>query len=64
MKVPAVELSPLRCVLVQGVVSTNDGKVVRAFHRFTLVDQTGKFFFFCALPAAVHMLCTGGMRLS
>ncbi|GMH40661.1 hypothetical protein BSKO_08565 [Bryopsis sp. KO-2023] len=24
----------------QGVVSTSDGKVVRAFHRFTLVDQT------------------------
>eukprot|EP00803_Ostreobium_quekettii_P004434 evm.model.scf_2187.2 EVM.evm.TU.scf_2187.2 scf_2187:11453-16415(-) len=26
----------------QGVVSTSDGKVVRAFHRFTLVDQTGQ----------------------
>jgi hypothetical protein len=25
----------------QGVVNTNEGKVVRAFHRFTLVDQTG-----------------------
>lgn len=24
----------------QGVVSTSDGRVVRAFHRFTLVDQT------------------------
>lgn len=23
----------------QGVVNTNEGKVVRAFHRFTLVDQ-------------------------
>lgn len=34
------------CVLpgglgLQGVVSTTEGKVVRAFHRFTLVDQTG-----------------------
>jgi hypothetical protein len=26
----------------QGVVNTNEGKVVRAFHRFTLVDQTGQ----------------------
>ncbi|PNW84405.1 hypothetical protein CHLRE_03g144284v5 [Chlamydomonas reinhardtii] len=26
----------------QGVVSTTEGKVVRAFHRFTLVDQTGQ----------------------
>jgi speckle-type POZ protein len=26
----------------QGVVATNEGKVVRAFHRFTLVDQTGQ----------------------
>ncbi len=26
---------------MQGVVSTNEGKVVRAFHRFTLVDQAG-----------------------
>mmetsp|Transcript_18571 Transcript_18571/g.52184 ORF Transcript_18571/g.52184 Transcript_18571/m.52184 type:complete len:542 (+) Transcript_18571:102-1727(+) len=26
----------------QGVVNTSDGKVVRAFHRFTLVDQTGQ----------------------
>ena len=25
----------------QGVVSTSDGRVVRAFHRFTLVDQAG-----------------------
>ncbi len=25
----------------QGVVNTSEGKVVRAFHRFTLVDQTG-----------------------
>lgn len=24
----------------QGVVSTTDGRVVRAFHRFTLVDQS------------------------
>jgi hypothetical protein len=24
----------------QGVVSTSDGRVVRAFHRFTLVDQS------------------------
>lgn len=24
----------------QGVVNTNEGKVVRAFHRFTLVDQS------------------------
>lgn len=23
----------------QGVISTSEGKVVRAFHRFTLVDQ-------------------------
>jgi hypothetical protein len=23
-------------------VNTNEGKVVRAFHRFTLVDQTGQ----------------------
>jgi ABC-type nickel/cobalt efflux system permease component RcnA len=30
----------MHCVL-QGVVNTSDGKVVRAFHRFTLVDQTG-----------------------
>ncbi len=29
------------CVCVQGVVNTSEGKVVRAFHRFTLVDQTG-----------------------
>eukprot|EP00879_Flechtneria_rotunda_P011184 GHRR01011682.1.p1 GENE.GHRR01011682.1~~GHRR01011682.1.p1 ORF type:complete len:514 (+),score=178.06 GHRR01011682.1:92-1633(+) len=26
----------------QGVVNTNEGKVVRAFHRFSLVDQTGQ----------------------
>jgi speckle-type POZ protein len=26
----------------QGVVNTSDGRVVRAFHRFTLVDQSGK----------------------
>ncbi|GFH17020.1 uncharacterized protein HaLaN_13554 [Haematococcus lacustris] len=26
----------------QGVVNTSEGKVVRAFHRFTLVDQTGQ----------------------
>ncbi|KAG2439943.1 hypothetical protein HXX76_004062 [Chlamydomonas incerta] len=26
----------------QGIVSTTEGKVVRAFHRFTLVDQTGQ----------------------
>jgi speckle-type POZ protein len=26
----------------QGVVSTSEGRVVRAFHRFTLVDQTGR----------------------
>ena len=26
----------------QGVVNTTDGRVVRAFHRFTLVDQTGQ----------------------
>lgn len=26
----------------QGVVNTNEGKVVRAFHRFTLVDQAGQ----------------------
>jgi speckle-type POZ protein len=25
----------------QGVMNTTDGKVVRAFHRFTLVDQKG-----------------------
>ena len=25
----------------QGVVNTSDGRVVRAFHRFTLVDQSG-----------------------
>ena len=25
----------------QGVVNTNEGRVVRAFHRFTLVDQSG-----------------------
>eukprot|EP00983_Pelagomonas_calceolata_P053280 1143238-Pelagomonas_calceolata.AAC.3 len=28
--------------LLRGVVNTSDGKVVRAFHRFTLVDQTGE----------------------
>ncbi len=26
----------------QGIVNTSEGKVVRAFHRFTLVDQTGQ----------------------
>jgi hypothetical protein len=26
----------------QGVVNTSEGKVVRAFHRFTLVDQSGE----------------------
>ena len=26
----------------QGVVNTSDGRVVRAFHRFTLVDQTNR----------------------
>ncbi|KAG2495355.1 hypothetical protein HYH03_006624 [Edaphochlamys debaryana] len=26
----------------QGIVSTTEGKVVRAFHRFTLVDQSGQ----------------------
>lgn len=26
----------------QGVVNTSEGRVVRAFHRFTLVDQTGQ----------------------
>jgi speckle-type POZ protein len=26
----------------QGVVSTSEGRVVRAFHRFTLVDQSGR----------------------
>ncbi|KAL6770795.1 hypothetical protein ACKKBF_B32705 [Auxenochlorella protothecoides x Auxenochlorella symbiontica] len=26
----------------QGVLSTGEGRVVRAFHRFTLVDQTGR----------------------
>lgn len=26
----------------QGVVSTSDGRVVRAFHRFTLVDQSSE----------------------
>ena len=26
----------------QGVVNTSEGRVVRAFHRFTLVDQTGR----------------------
>ena len=25
----------------QGVVNTSEGRVVRAFHRFTLVDQSG-----------------------
>ncbi len=32
----------LRCLLLQGVVNTSEGKVVRAFHRFTLVDQMGQ----------------------
>ena len=27
--------------ILQGIVNTSEGKVVRAFHRFTLVDQTG-----------------------
>ncbi len=27
----------------QGVVNTSDGRVVRAFHRFTLVDQSGQW---------------------
>jgi len=27
---------------LQGVVNTSDGKVVRAFHKFTLVDQSGE----------------------
>ena len=31
------------CVLQQGVLNTSEGKVVRAFHRFTLVNQTGLF---------------------
>lgn len=26
----------------QGVVNTSDGRVVRAFHRFTLVDQANQ----------------------
>ena len=26
----------------QGVVNTSDGRVVRAFHRFTLVDQSAQ----------------------
>lgn len=26
----------------QGVVNTSDGRVVRAFHRFTLVDQSNR----------------------
>ena len=26
----------------QGVVNTSEGRVVRAFHRFTLVDQKGQ----------------------
>lgn len=30
------------CLALQGVVNTSEGKVVRAFHRFTLVDQTGE----------------------
>lgn len=28
----------------QGVVNTTEGRVVRAFHKFTLVDQTGRGF--------------------
>lgn len=26
----------------QGVINTSEGRVVRAFHRFTLVDQSGR----------------------
>lgn len=35
-------LPTLIAPVVQGIVNTSEGKVVRAFHRFTLVDQTGK----------------------
>jgi len=38
------------CLALQGVVNTSDGKVVRAFHRFTLVDQTGGLFLDLLIP--------------
>ncbi len=40
----AARAVPCRAVLclAQGVVQTNEGRVVRAFHRFTLVNQAGE----------------------
>jgi hypothetical protein len=60
-------------VLPQGVVNTSDGKVVRAFHRFTLVDQSGavrwhsastatRLTRFCAAAEEARHLTKGRMR--
>ena len=41
----------------QGVVNTSDGRVVRAFHRFTLVDQSGEALVLSLrqlLPSSCH----------
>ncbi|NBU65194.1 MAG: hypothetical protein EBS29_11955, partial [Chloroflexia bacterium] len=45
----------------QGVVNTTEGRVVRAFHKFTLVDQTGDAFcrrccgvVFVHVPMPIH----------
>lgn len=42
----------------QGVVQTSDGRVVRAFHRFTLVDQSGELHYSVRVldPGLVHMV--------
>lgn len=39
----------------QGVVNTTDGRVVRAFHRFTLVDQSGRAMaiLYALMPSAL-----------
>lgn len=40
----------------QGVLNTSDGKVVRAFHKFTLVNQIGES---CLERYRVRLLCAG-----
>ena len=41
----------------QGVVSTSDGRVVRAFHRFTLVDQS------CESFESASIMCHNSLQL-
>lgn len=48
----------------QGVVNTTEGRVVRAFHKFTLVDQTGMVFIIIYTAVSSHTHPGQGRDLS